>query len=179
MHSGRSTAVRLCSISSRHYGSSRSQRSAGTIEAVSTTTKGSFTLRSSAPTPGTPEAASRACSAASSMGSDGAPVELAGGALAPREDLLAADLLAQLEDAVHEGLGPRRTAGHEDVHGDDLVDALDRVVAPLHVGPAAAHAGAHRDDVARLGHLVVEAAHAHGHLRVDRAGHDDEVALPR
>src|SRR5678816_4699812 len=164
MASGRSTAVRLCSISRRQAGSSRSQASAGTIEVGSTTTKGSFTERSSAPMPGTPEAASRACSAASSMGSDGARVQLAGGTHATREDLLAADLLAQLEDAVHEGLGPRRAAGHEDVHGDDLVDALDRVVAPLHVGPAAAHAGAHRDDVARLGHTHLRAHETPEHL---------------
>ena len=38
---------------------------------------------------------------------------------------LLGDLPLQLHDAVDERLGPRRTAGHEDVDRHDLVDALD------------------------------------------------------
>src|SRR3990172_8353675 len=51
------------------------------------------------------------------------------------------DLLLESQKSVHQRLGPRRTAGHVDIHGDDLVDALeDPVVAS--VGAAVGGAGA-------------------------------------
>src|SRR4029077_764581 len=54
-------------------------------------------------------------------------------------DVLVLDLLLELHDAVQERLGPRRTARHEHVDGDDLVAALrDRVAVP--VGAAAVRA---------------------------------------
>src|SRR4051812_33283072 len=42
-------------------------------------------------------------------------------ALAPAHARVAVDHRAQLEDAVHQRLGPRRAAGHVDVDGHELV----------------------------------------------------------
>ena len=75
--------------------------------------------------------------------------------------------------------GPRRAAGHVHVDRHDQVHALDHVVAVLEIRPAADRAGAHGDHVLRLGHQVVQPAHAAGHLVGDRAGHDHQVGLPR
>src|SRR5262245_51741641 len=61
------------------------------------------------------------------------------------------DLLLQLHHAIEQRLGPRRAAGHVDVHRHHLVDALQHVVAVLPVGPAVVGARAHRDHVLRLG----------------------------
>src|SRR3954451_23521548 len=49
-------------------------------------------------------------------------------ALAPALGGVVHDLLAQLEDAVHERLGARRAAGHVDVDRHELVGRDDRVV---------------------------------------------------
>ena len=78
------------------------------------------------------------------------------------------------------GRAPRGGAAARYVHVDrhDLVDAVDDVVA-VEERPAAGGAGAHPDDPLGLGHLVVEAPEHGGHLLVDGAGHDHEVALPR
>ena len=68
--------------------------------------------------------------------------------------------------------------GHVHVDRDDLVDALrDRVRVP--VGAAAVRARAHRDDVLRVGHLLVEALDRGRHLVGDRARDHDEVGLAR
>src|SRR5688500_20311497 len=73
-----------------------------------------------------------------------------------RERLLLVDLALQLDDAVDQGLGPRRTAGHEHVDRHDLVDALhDRVVVEHATDRGT---GTHRADVLRFRHLVVDAA---------------------
>src|SRR5262245_30134422 len=61
---------------------------------------------------------------------------------------IAGDPVLQHHDRVDDHLRPRRTAGHVDVHRDDLVHALDhRVVA---VEPAARSAGAEGHDPLRL-----------------------------
>src|ERR1044072_5499213 len=49
-------------------------------------------------------------------------------ALAPAEVRVVLDHLAQLEDPVHEGLGPRWAARHVDVDRHELVGGHDRVV---------------------------------------------------
>ena len=90
--------------------------------------------------------------------------------------VLVADPLLQQDDALEQRLRPGRAAGHVDVDGDDLVDALGHRVA-VPVRAAAVGAAAHRDDVLRLGHLVVEAQDGRRHLVRDRAGDDDEVGL--
>src|SRR4051812_34486127 len=88
---------------------------------------------------------------------------LDGNPVAQLKVLLALDLLLNLEKPLEQSPGPRRTARHVDVDRDDLVDALADGVRVLEK-PAAVRAAAHRDDVPRLAHLVVEALHAQGHL---------------
>src|SRR5215831_5026089 len=100
--------------------------------------------------------------------SDGNPVALL-------KVLLALDLLLDLEKPLEQSLGPRRAAGHVNVDGDDLVDPLADRVGVLKE-TAAIRAASHRDDVARLGHLVVEALDPKRHFVGERAGDDDEVA---
>src|SRR4051812_2661686 len=77
-------------------------------------------------------------------------------------ELLLIDLALQLDDAVDERFGPRRATRHEDVHGDDLIDALHERVVVEHA--ADRRAGAHRDDILRFRHLVVDAAQDRRHL---------------
>src|SRR5215211_4750374 len=77
--------------------------------------------------------------------------------------VLVANLLLEQDDALEECLRAGRAARDVDVDRDDLVDALgDRVAVPVRA--AAVGAAAHRDDVLRLGHLVVEAQDRRRHL---------------
>src|ERR1051325_7169961 len=92
-------------------------------------------------------------------------------------DLPALDLLGELEDAVHQPLRRRRAARHPDIDGDDLVDALDDVIRAVEA--AGAGAGAHADDVLRLGPLVVDFLEDGGDLVDDGPGHDQQIRLPR
>src|SRR3954454_10597867 len=75
--------------------------------------------------------------------------------LPPGGHVLVLDALLQQHDALEQRLGPRRAARHVDVDRDHLVDALRHGVA-VPVGAAAVGAAAHRDDVLRVGHLLVE-----------------------
>ena len=93
-------------------------------------------------------------------------------------DLGVAHLPLQLEDAVHEGLAGGRAAGDVDVDGDDAVAAADDGVAVVVVA-AAVGAGAHADDPAGVGHLVVDLAQGGRHLVGQRAGDDHHVRLAR
>ena len=94
----------------------------------------------------------------------------------PLGRILPADALLQEHDALEQGLGPGRASRDVHVDRDDLVEALGhRVGVP--VGPAAVGAGAHRDHVLGVGHLLVEAPDRGGHLVGDGAGDDDEVGL--
>src|SRR3954447_4513250 len=89
---------------------------------------------------------------------------------------LTGDLVLKLQDAVQQRLGARRAAGHGDVDGDQLVDSLgDRVAVP--VGTAAVGTGAHRDDVLRFGHLLVETQDRGRHLVGDGAADHHQVRL--
>ena len=83
----------------------------------------------------------------------------------------------QADDPLHQRLGPRRAAGHVDVDGDDLVDALEDRVVVEH--PAGARARAHRDHPLRLEHLVVDLAQRRRHLVRDAPGDDQQVGLAR
>src|SRR5258705_3164699 len=67
----------------------------------------------------------------------------------------AADLLLQQQHAVEQRLRGRRAARHVDVDLDDAVAAAPERVRTMIVA-AAIGAGAHRNDVARLRHLVVD-----------------------
>src|SRR3989304_6220727 len=86
------------------------------------------------------------------------------------------DLLLEGHEGVHERLRPRRAAGHVDVHGNDLVHALeDAVVAG--VRPAVGGAGAHGDDPLGVRHLLVQQLDRGRHLLGDGAGDDHHVRL--
>ena len=89
---------------------------------------------------------------------------------------LGEDRGAQLEHAVRERLGPRRAAGDVDVDREELVARDERVVVEhAHRG----RAGAHRDHVARLEHLLVDAPDDRRHLDRDPARQEDRVGLAR
>ena len=47
------------------------------------------------------------------------------------------------------------------------------------VVPASIRTTAHRDDPARVGHLIVHLSQGGGHLVGERAGHDHHIRLPR
>ena len=69
---------------------------------------------------------------------------------------------------VDECLGGRGAAGDIDVHGHDAIAATHHGVGVVVVA-AAVGAAAHRQDVARLRHLVVDLAEGRGHLVGQRA----------
>ena len=97
-------------------------------------------------------------------------------ARAPAQVGLGQDHRPQLEDAVHQRLGPGRAARHVDVDRHELVGRHDRVVVEH------AHrrrAGAHRDRPARLDHLVVDPPYDRRHLDRHAAGQDQQVGLAR
>src|SRR5262245_27698064 len=83
----------------------------------------------------------------------------------------ALDLHWDLGKPVGQGLGPRREAWHVNVDGDDLVAPLADRVGVLKE-TSAIRAASHRDDVARLGHLVVEALDPKRHFVGERTGDD-------
>ena len=88
-----------------------------------------------------------------------------------------ADLVAQLEDRVHQHLRPRRAAGQVDVDRHDVVDALHDGVVVEHA--AGGRADAHRDHPFRVGHLVVDLPKHRRHLLADPSGDDHQVGLAR
>src|SRR2546423_6289853 len=98
-------------------------------------------------------------------------------ALAPAQVRLSLDLVLELDDPVHQRLGPRRAARHIDVDRQELVGARDQRVVVEH--PGARRARAHRDHPLRLEHLVVDAADDRRHLDRDAARQDDHVRLAR
>src|SRR5437016_519620 len=83
--------------------------------------------------------------------------------LLPHQPPLLLDLLLQLDETLGEGFRARRTAGNVDVDRDHLVDAVADRVGELEE-PTAVGAAPHRDDVLRIGHLVVEHLRAERHL---------------
>src|SRR5436190_403961 len=84
---------------------------------------------STAPSGTDPRSASRICVLSIHDQGLGGPVIRHARRLARQlAEALLIDLALQLHDAVDERLGARRTAGHEHVHGDDLIDALHQRV---------------------------------------------------
>src|SRR5687768_3687666 len=90
----------------------------------------------------------------------------------------AADLPLQLHDAVEQGLGRRRAARNVDVDRNDAVAAAHHRIGIMIIA-AAIGAAAHRDDVARLRHLVVDPPQRRRHLVAERSGDDHHVRLAR
>lgn len=87
-------------------------------------------------------------------------------------------LLLQLKNAVQQGLARRRTARDIDIDGNDAVAAAGDAVAVV-VIPAAVGAGAHADDPAGIGHLVVDLAQGGSHFVGQGARDDHDVGLAR
>ena len=92
--------------------------------------------------------------------------------------LLFADLLLQRHEGVDERFGPRRAAGNVHIDGNVAVDAFEHVVALLERA-AGNRARAHRDDILRFGHLVVEPHDLRRHFLRHRAGDNHQVGLAR
>src|SRR3954464_6137272 len=90
--------------------------------------------------------------------------------------VLVLDPLLEEHDSLQQGFGTRRAPGHVDIDGDDLIDTLgDRVAVPVRA--AAIGTRAHRDDVLRIRHLLVQSFDGWCPLVRDRARHHDEVGL--
>src|ERR1035437_7456693 len=85
-------------------------------------------------------------------------------------DVVGAHFLVESEDGVHQGLGSRGAPRSVDVHGDDLVDALNDGVVIEHA--SATCANSHRQHPLGLHHLVVDLAEHRGHLLRYPTGHD-------
>src|SRR5437016_2170519 len=88
------------------------------------------------------------------------------------------DLRAELEEPVNQGFRADRTAGDEDVRGDECVRTLHNAVRVV-IRSSANRALAHRDDPLRLRHLLVQAADGRSQLQRNRAIQQEDVALPR
>ena len=82
----------------------------------------------------------------------------------------------QLENTIHQRLRSRRAARHINIDRHDTVAATHDAVAVVVVA-AAVGAGAHGDDPAGLGHLVVDLAEGGSHLVGEGAGYDHDVGL--
>ena len=90
----------------------------------------------------------------------------------------AANLLLQHQQAVEQRLGRRRAAWHIDVHRDHAIAAAHHRIGIVVVA-AAIGARAHRHNITRLGHLVVDLAQRRGHLVGQRTRNDHYVRLAR
>ena len=84
----------------------------------------------------------------------------------------------QFHEGVEQRLRPRRAAGDVNVDRDVAIDSFQNIVALLERS-AGNGAGAHRDDVFRVGHLVVEPDDLRRHFFGHGAGHDHEIGLAR
>ncbi len=82
-----------------------------------------------------------------------------------------------MEDAVEDSFGARGAAGNVDIHGDDLIAALDDGV--IVEDAAGSGAGSHGDDPLGLGHLIVKLANDRSHFLREAAGYDHEIGLAR
>src|SRR5258706_1630962 len=86
------------------------------------------------------------------------------------------DLFAKSQDSFGERLGTRRAPWHVHIDRDHGVDALQRRIAVPELA-AARGAVPHRDDPLGLGHLLVQATEARGHLVGHRPRDDHHVRL--
>jgi hypothetical protein len=87
------------------------------------------------------------------------------------------NLILNSQQAFRERFRPWRASRNVDVNGDDLVHAFTNGIGELKK-PAAAGAASHRDDVFRIGHLIVEELGALGHFISEGSCHDHQIRLP-
>src|SRR3970282_2130876 len=152
-------------------GSSRRNREISRTDSGETPTSAGRTPPSWISTPASPNFPFTASKIA--FGSNRVPLRLR------REISLLLDDLLELEDAVDERLGPGGAAGDVDVDRDEQVHPLDHAVGVLVEGAARVGAGAHRDDLFGVGHLLVEPYQPLGHLVRDGRGDDHQVRPAR
>jgi hypothetical protein len=88
------------------------------------------------------------------------------------------DLVLDPQKPLCQGFRPGRTAGNINVHRNDLVYAFTNRVGELKESPTAGTAP-HRDDILRIGHLIVEKLGSLGHFVSQCSGHDHQIRLPR
>src|ERR1700737_296836 len=170
MRSLLATPVSLLRQSIAVSGSSRRKRDTSTIAPSSITANGSGFLSLTSRTLSGKRCLTR--SYASSASTSG--LNLWAGRL--REPPLSHDFLLELEQSFGQGLGTRRTSGDVNIHRQDLVDAVANRIRELEQ-PAAIRTASHRDDVLRIGHLVVEQARPQRHFERQRACDDHQVGL--
>ena len=94
------------------------------------------------------------------------------------EALIYGIIQLQQKNAVEQRFGARRAAGDIDVDRHDAVAAAHHRIGIVVVA-ATIGAETHRDDVARLRHLVVDLAQRGRHLVGERTGDDHHVGLAR
>ena len=82
------------------------------------------------------------------------------------------------EDALEQGVGIGGTARDIDIHGDDFVHAAEAGVV-LAEDAAAATAGAHGHDQARVGRRFVGLAQGQFHVARDGPGDEQHVGVAR
>ena len=119
------------------------------------------------------------CGTRADPGSDGLGSRLDAAHAEPRAIVLVRRILScKLENAVDQRLGGRRTTRNVDVDRHDAVAAAHDGIGIVIVA-AAVCAGAHRNDPARLRHLVIDLAERRRHLVDECPRHDHDVGLPR
>lgn len=87
------------------------------------------------------------------------------------------DFFLEFHQAFDECFWAWRAAGNINVHGDDLVDALENRVGAIHA--AGRCAGTHGDTPFWLRHLVPDTFHGESHFVSDGSGDDHDVGLAR
>src|SRR3990167_5238342 len=92
--------------------------------------------------------------------------------------LLFHDPVLNSEKSFRKGLRPRRASRHVDIHGDNFVHAFAHGISELEK-TAAVRAATHRDNILRIGHLIVEKLSTLGHLISERPSDDHQIRLAR
>src|ERR671919_2689656 len=83
-------------------------------------------------------------------------------------------LVLDPEKPLCQGFRPRGTARNIHVYRNDLVHPFTDRIGELKK-PSAVGAAAHRDDILRIRHLIVEQLGPLGHLISQRSGHDHQI----
>ena len=92
-----------------------------------------------------------------------------------QERLFALDLFLQTHESFQKRFGARGTSRDINIDWDQLIDALQDGVTPIH--PTARRARTHRDTPFRFRHLLPDPFNRQGHLVGDGAGDNHDVTL--
>ena len=88
-----------------------------------------------------------------------------------------ANLLAQFDHRIKNCLRPRWATGHVEINGNQLVHATHGSGGVGAEHASGDRAGAHRNHIFRLGHLLVQPNQSWSHFHRHRASNDQEVGL--